>query len=107
MERRSGAMQFCATQKETEADPENLDGASAEQLLHLALTCDSSGDVLVGGIQSVLVDLEVVYEALEATGERWAAEALHQAQGRLRVLKELARRRAKEERAKRAACRRP
>jgi len=74
--------------------PDNLRDASAEQLLYLALACDSGGDLVTNGLVTVLTDLDVVYEALAAEGDGWAASAIHQVQTRLRVLHELARRQA-------------
>lgn len=79
-----------------ETVPDNLREANLEELLYLALACDSGGDLLTSGLESALVDLEVIHEALVTEGERWAADAVHQVQTRLRVVQELARRRAGE-----------
>jgi DNA repair ATPase RecN len=80
--------------------PENLREASLEQLLYLALAGDGGGDLLTSALDAALTDLEVVYQALATDGDGWAADALHQVQTRLRVVRELARRHASASRAK-------
>ena len=44
--------------------PDNLREANLDQLLYLALACDSGGDLMTSGLVTALTDLEVVYEAL-------------------------------------------
>jgi hypothetical protein len=93
---RGGDRKESLSTMQCETVPDNLREASLEELLYLALACDSGGDLLTSGLESALVDLEVLHEALEAEGDRWAANAVHQVQTRLRVVQELARRRASE-----------
>ncbi|WP_437285637.1 hypothetical protein [Sorangium sp. So ce406] len=71
----------------------SLRRAPLKKLLSLAMTGGARPLSLSAGIDAAVIELEVIYRALDAQGEQWAASALHLLQCRLRALAELARRR--------------
>lgn len=75
----------------TRTGDDDLSEADTQRLLLYAL-CGGGGQNVAGAIEAVVIDLEVLYEALDAHGERWATSSLHLVQCRLRVVAELARR---------------
>jgi hypothetical protein len=69
--------------------PEDLRVASGEQLLHLAL----GGETVQDRIETIRVELEVLYEACSHSADWYISSALDLILDRLRVVAELERRR--------------
>lgn len=62
-----------------------------EKTAELAVLCGGSEPTVVNAIESVRIDLEPLYEALAANGDRWAAGALHHALFKLERIARIAR----------------
>ncbi|MGK4001128.1 hypothetical protein WMF31_00785 [Sorangium sp. So ce1036] len=70
----------------------DLKEATTAQLLAFGLTGRSGPMSFADALDAAALEMEPLYEALEAKGERWAAGSLHLIQSRVRILAELARR---------------